>query len=103
MVTGVSKISNIDIYKCAGLSHGLGGCETIIYVCLFAGHFLWRRKHINKISPKTPGQSREFFVCVCFIFMCCFSLPINLLLGKPTVTPQIPLCSHHVRGFRDFG
>ena len=36
------------------------------------------KKHINKIPPKIPGQSRENFVYV-FFSLCVFSLP-NLLL-----------------------
>ena len=33
------------------------------------------KKHINKIPPKIPGQSRENFVYV-FFSLCFFSLPI---------------------------
>ena len=33
------------------------------------------KKHINKIPPKIPGQSREHFVYVFFLIVCFFSLP----------------------------
>ena len=33
------------------------------------------KKHINKVPPKIPGQSREPFVYV-FLSLCVFSLPI---------------------------
>ena len=37
-------------------------------------------KHINKIPPKIPGQSRENFVYVfCFLCVFFFSFPINAL------------------------
>ena len=50
-------------------------------------------KHINKVPPKVPGQSREYFVYVFFLYVF-FSLPksfqksqrhakvISVVLGK---------------------
>ena len=43
-------------------------------LCVFFGSFLMgEKKHINKIPPKIPGQSRENFVYVFFLYV--FSLP----------------------------
>ena len=39
------------------------------------------KKHINKIPPKIPGQSRENFVYV-FFSLCVFLLPKNDYLGQ---------------------
>ena len=52
--------------------------KNCFYVCFFcSGHSLWgRKKHINKIPPKIPGQSREHFVYVFFfLYLFFFSLP----------------------------
>ena len=40
-------------------------------MCFFSGHSLGGEKHINKIPPKIPGQSRESFVYV-FFSLCVF-------------------------------
>ena len=54
---------------------GLGGCQKVVYVFfLFSGHSLWGGKHINKIPPQIPGQSRENYVYV-FFSLCVFFVP----------------------------
>ena len=30
------------------------------------------KKHINKITPKIPGESREYFVFMCFVLLYVF-------------------------------
>ena len=68
------KKKHININKFPGLSRDWVGAK-ILFVCFFSGHSLWgRKKHINKIPPKIPGQSRENFVYV-FSSLCVFSLP----------------------------
>ena len=56
-----------------GIVPGLGGCQKVFYVFFFFfffGSFLMgERKHINKIPPKIPGQSRENFVYVFFLYV----------------------------------
>ena len=43
--------------------------------CVFFGSFLMgSKKHINKVPPKIPGQSRETFLTCLFIYVF-FSLP----------------------------
>ena len=60
-----------------GIVPGLGGCQKVVYVFFFVGSFLMgEKKHINKIPPKIPGQSRENFVYVFFSLCVFFSLPI---------------------------
>ena len=56
-----------------GIVPGLGGCQKFVYV-FFSGHSLGGEKHINKIPPKIPGQSRENFVYV-FCSLCVFFAP----------------------------
>ena len=54
-----------------GIVPGLGGVPKIC-LCVFFGSFLMgEKKHINKIPPKIPGQSRENFVYV-FFSLCVF-------------------------------
>ena len=73
-----------------GIVPGLGGCQKVVYV-FFSGHSLWgRRKHINKIPPKIPGQSRENFVYVFFFFMCIFRSQSRKV---PAVLRVRPICS----------
>ena len=53
-----------------GIVPGLGGCQ------FFSGSFLMgKKRHINKITPKIPGQSREKFVYV-FFCLCVFFAPL---------------------------
>ena len=58
-----------------GIVPGLGGCQKFVYV-FFSGHSLWGEKHVNRIPPKIPGQSRDNFVCVFFSLCVSFSLLI---------------------------
>ena len=53
---------------------GLGGCQKFV-LCFFRVIPYGGEKHVNKIPPKIPGQSRENFVYV-FFSLCVFSLPI---------------------------
>ena len=58
-----------------GIVPGLCGCQNLVYV--FFGSFLMgEKKHINKIPPKIPAQSREEFVYVLFSF-CVFFAPCS--------------------------
>ena len=67
-----------------GTVPGLAGCQTFVYV-FFSGHSLWgRKKHINKIPPKIPGQSRENFVYV-FCSLCVFFAPYMLVVPQSEV------------------
>ena len=56
-----------------GIVPGLGGCQKFVYVFFFGSFLMGEKKHINKIPPKNPGQSRENFVYVFFFFMCFFT------------------------------
>ena len=75
------KKRHININKSAGLSRDWAGAKNCVYVFFMC--FLFFRiipyggeKHINKVPPKIPGQSRENVVYV-FYSLCvfCFSLP----------------------------
>ena len=71
------KKKHININKFAGLSRDWAGAK-ILFMCFFFGSFLMgEKKHINKIPPKIPGQSRENFVYVFFLYVF-FSLPTFL-------------------------
>ena len=48
------------------------------------------KKHINKIPPKIPGQSRENFVYV-FFSLCVFFAPYNLSVTFPDLFSRILL------------
>ena len=62
-----------------GIVPGLGGAKNL-FMCFFFGSFLMgEKKHINKIPPKIPGQSRENFVYV-FCSLCVFFAPQGLHL-----------------------
>ena len=68
------KKKHININKFAGLSRDWVGAENL-FLCFFFGSFLMgEKKHINKIPPKIPGQSREIFVYV-FFSLCVFFAP----------------------------
>ena len=65
---------HININKCAGLSQDWVGGQNI-FMCFFSGHSLWgRKKHIDKVPPKIPKQSREKSVYVLFA-LCVFFTP----------------------------
>ena len=53
-----------------GIVPGLGGWQNVFYV-FFRVIPYGGEKHINKIPPKIPGQSRENFVYV-FCSLCVF-------------------------------
>ena len=62
------KKKHININKLAGLSRDWVGAK-ILFMC-FLGHSLWGRKnHINKFPPKIPGQSREIFIYMFFLYV----------------------------------
>ena len=57
-----------------GIVPGLRGCQKVVYVFFFGSFLMGEEKHINKIPPKIPGQSRENFVYV-FCSLCVFFVP----------------------------
>ena len=57
-----------------GIVPGLDGCQKVVYVFFFGSFLMGEKKHINKIPPKIPGQSRENFVYVSFS-LCVFVAP----------------------------
>ena len=59
-----------------GIVPGPGGCQKFVYVFFFRVISYGGEKHINKIPPKNPGQSRENFVYV-FCSLCVFFAPYN--------------------------
>ena len=63
-----------NINKVAGLSRDWVGAKNLFMCFLFRSFLMGEKKHINKIPPKIPGQSRENFV-TCFYFYVFFSLP----------------------------
>ena len=65
---------HININKFAGLSRDWGGAKKL-FMCFFRVIPYGGEKHINKIPPKIPGQSREKFVYVFFSLCVFFSLP----------------------------
>ena len=67
------KKKHININKFAGLSRDWVGAKNL-FMCFFGSFLMGEKKHINKIPPKIPGQSRETFVYV-FCSLCVFSLP----------------------------
>ena len=53
-----------------GLAPGLSGSQNFVYVFFFPVVIPYGgEKHINKIPPKIPGQSREKFVYVFFLYV----------------------------------
>ena len=70
----------ININKFAGLSRDWVGAKKL-FVCFFFGSFLMgEKKHISKIPPNIPGQSREISVYV-FFSLCVFFLFRSLKAG----------------------
>ena len=67
------KKKHININKFAGLSRDWVGAKNL-FMCFFRVIPYGGEKHINKIPPKIPGQSRENFVYV-FFSLCVFSPP----------------------------
>ena len=63
-----------------GIVPGLGGCQNFVYV-FFRVIPYGGEKHINKIPPKIPGQSREKFVYVFYSLCVFFSLPKGFRSG----------------------
>ena len=57
-----------------GIVPGLGGCQKFVYVFFFRVSPYGGEKHINKIPPQIPGQSRENYVYV-FFSLCVFFAP----------------------------
>ena len=99
-VSSSGKREHINMNKFAGLSRDCVGAK-ILFMCFFRGSFLWREKHINKVSPQMPGQSREMFVYV-FLSLCAFFAPT---WGYPFTAIPIPPVSMmqqvnnwHIRG-----
>ena len=71
------KKKHININKFAGLSRDWVGAENLFMFFFSFGSFLMgEKKHINKITPQIPGQSRENFVYV-FCSLCVFFAPYN--------------------------
>ena len=62
------KRKHININKFAGLSRDWAG-GRILFMCFFRVTPYGDEKHINKIPPKIPGQSRENFVYVFFLYV----------------------------------
>ena len=67
------KKKHININKFAGLSWDWVGAENL-FMCFFGSFLMGENKHINKIPPQIPGQSREIFVYV-FLSLCVFFAP----------------------------
>ena len=68
------KEKHMNFKKFAGLSRDWVGAKKL-FMCFSSCHSLWgRNKHINKIPPKMPGQSRENYVSV-FFSLCVFLVP----------------------------
>ena len=90
--SGKEKKKHININKFPGLSGDWVGAKILFFMCFFfffffRGSFLMgeKKKHINKITPKIPGQSREIFVYV--FFSSCVSYP--LVAGSPRPNPKM--------------
>ena len=62
------KKKHININKFAGLPQDWVGAKNL-FMCFFGSFLMGEKKHINKIPPKIPGQSRENFVYV-FLSLC---------------------------------
>ena len=84
-----------------GIVPGLGGCQNFAYVFLFFRVIPYGgEKHINKIPPKIPGQSREHFVYVCFSLCFFRSLDKRMLLDGTLATSakrylwNVWVCAH---------
>ena len=72
MISGKEKTHKHK--QSCGIVPGLGGCQKVVYVCVFFFSFLvGEKKHINKIPPKIPGQSREIFVYVFVLYVFFFA------------------------------
>ena len=58
----------MNINKFAGLSRDWVGAK-ILFMCFFRALPYGGEKHINKVPQKIPGQSRENFVYVFFLYV----------------------------------
>ena len=78
-----------------GIVPGLGGCQFFFVFIPYGGE-----KHINKIPPKIPGQSRVNFVYVFFfLYVFFFSLPSNRGYQPSwSVPPKLCFSYHFVDG-----
>ena len=72
------KKKHININKFAGLSRDWLGAKNL-FMCFFGSFLMGEKKHINKIPPKIPGQSRENYVYVFFSFFF-FSFPSSVFV-----------------------
>ena len=63
--------------RIGGIVPALGGCQNFVYV-FFRVIPYGGEKHINKIPPRIPGQSRENFVYV-FFSLCAFRSLIHVI------------------------
>ena len=64
---------HINISKFTGLSRDWVGAKN---VCVFWGHSLWGRKHINKIRPKSRDNPVNISF-MCFFSLCFFRSQMN--------------------------
>ena len=66
----------ININKFAGFVPGLGGgyCLCVFFSGVFGSLLMEEKKYTKQNPPKIPGQSREMFVYVFFLYVL-FSLP----------------------------
>ena len=72
-----------------GIVPGLGGCQKVVYI-FFRVIPYGGEKHINKIPPKIPGQSRENVVYVfCSL---CVSFRSQFRFAKGVVLSLKRLC-----------
>ena len=74
-------ITSTGFYRCCALD---APAPVVVkfglpFMCFFRVIPYGGEKHINKIPPKIPGQSRENFVYVFFLYVF-FSLPKNSVL-----------------------
>ena len=82
------KIKTHKYKQICGIVPGLGGCQNFVSVLFFRVIPYGGEKHINKVPPKIPGQSRENVVyvfcslCVFFKVYVPFSCPIERGVGE---------------------
>ena len=60
LISGKEK--HININKFAGLSRDWVGAKNRFMYSVFGSFLMRGKKHMNKIPPRIPGQSREHFV-----------------------------------------
>ena len=91
---------HININKFAGLSW-TGWVPKFCLRVFFGSFLMGEKKHINKITPKIPGQSREnsvyVFFCLC-VFFCSPFMPYEpFLLGTGVVLNLLRFCKQLCR------